>query len=92
MELFDFKYIENFLKKFLKNSCNKSKKVSYFSSINFEKFLFVCVYASSQSNHIVLSKTVKSKLAEMELSFPKGYSILNTYDSTKYINSELNRI
>ena len=52
----------------------------------------VVIYASSQVNHIVLAQQVKAKLMETESLLPKGYFMLNTYDSTEYISNELSRI
>ncbi len=65
---------------------------SSYYRINGMSTINVVIYASSQSNHIVLAQQVKKMLKDMESVLPKGYSLLNTYDSTEYIGEELDKI
>ena len=69
----------------------EQEPTSYYR-VNGMNVINMVIYASSQSNHIVLAQQVKAKLKEMESSLPKGYSMLNAYDSTEYISGELNKI
>ena len=69
----------------------EQEPTSYFR-INGMNVINLVIYASSQANHIVLSQQVRAKLEEMEPLLPKGYSMMNTYDSTEYISKELNKI
>ena len=64
---------------------------SYFR-INGMNTINMRIFASSQANHIVVAQSVKAKIAEMESSLPKGYSILKRDDTTEHINRELNKI
>jgi multidrug efflux pump subunit AcrB len=69
----------------------EQEPTSYYR-INGMNTVNLVIYASSQANHIVLAQQVKAKLAAMQPLLPKGYSTLNTYDSTEYISEELNKI
>jgi len=69
----------------------EQEPTSYYRINGMNKINLV-IYASSQANHIVLAQQVKAKLAELEPTLPKGYYIINTYDSTEYISGELNKI
>jgi multidrug efflux pump subunit AcrB len=69
----------------------EQEPTSYYRINGMNKINLV-IYASSGANHIVLAQQVKAKLAELEPLFPKGYSIINTYDSTEYISGELGKI
>ncbi|MDR1172614.1 MAG: efflux RND transporter permease subunit [Bacteroidales bacterium] len=69
----------------------EQEPTSYYR-INGMNTINLVIYASSQANHIVLAQQVKTKLAAMESLLPKGYSTLNTYDSTEYISGELNKM
>jgi multidrug efflux pump subunit AcrB len=69
----------------------EQEPTSYYR-INGMNTINLVIYASSQANHIVLAQQIKAKLATMESLIPKGYSMLNTYDSTEYISDELGKI
>ncbi len=69
----------------------EQEPTSYYR-INGMSTVNVVIYASSQANHIVLAQQVKKMIKETETLLPKGYSLLNTYDSTEYIGDELHKI
>ncbi len=69
----------------------EQEPTSYYR-INGMSTINLVMYASSQANHIVLAQEVKKKIKELEPSLPKGYVLINTYDSTEYIGEELDKI
>ncbi len=69
----------------------EQEPMSYYR-INGKNTINLVIYASSQANHIVLAQQVKDKIRQVNSLLPKGYTLLNTYDSTEYISDELNKI
>jgi len=69
----------------------EQEPTSYYR-INGMNRINLVIYASPQSNHIVLAQQIKAKISEILPELPKGYYITNTYDSTEYISQELNKI
>ncbi|MDR3094260.1 MAG: efflux RND transporter permease subunit, partial [Bacteroidales bacterium] len=69
----------------------EQEPTSYYR-INGKNTINIVIYASSQANHVVLAQNITSQLAKMESRLPKGYSLLNTYNSTEYISKELDKI
>ncbi|WP_026776317.1 efflux RND transporter permease subunit [Polaribacter sp. Hel_I_88] len=50
------------------------------------------IYANKNANTIVLVKRVSEKLQEIQTLLPNGYSIIETYNATEYLETELNKI
>jgi multidrug efflux pump subunit AcrB len=69
----------------------EQEPTSYYR-INGRNTVNIVIYASSQANHIVLAQQIDGKIKEMEFALPKGYHLLNTYNSTEYISEELDKI
>ncbi len=69
----------------------EQEPTSYYR-VNGRNTINIVIYASAQANHIVLAQQAKKTLRDMELSMPKGYYLVNTYDSTEYIADELDKI
>ncbi|MCL2074082.1 MAG: efflux RND transporter permease subunit [Marinilabiliaceae bacterium] len=63
-----------------------------FYRINGMNVINIVIYANSQVNHIFLANQLKAKIEQLELHLPKGYTLLNSYDSTEYISKELHKI
>ncbi|WP_369049352.1 efflux RND transporter permease subunit [Tenacibaculum sp. UWU-22] len=64
---------------------------SYFR-INGKNAITLSVYATKNANTIALAKEVTNKLQEVQQKLPKGYSIIETYNATEYLKTELNKI
>lgn len=65
---------------------------SGYSRINGLDILNLAVYASKDVNIVKLSSEVKAKMAQLELSFPKGFAAEINYDAAEHINKELRSI
>ena len=64
---------------------------SYFR-INGQSTINIIIFAASGENNLALSRMVKEKIEKLSASFPAGYKLLQSYDSTEYIRSELKNI
>jgi multidrug efflux pump subunit AcrB len=71
---------------------NTEREPASYYRINGMNTVNLVVYASSQANHIVLAQQVRDRIKYMEMLLPAGYVLMNTYDSTEYIDEELNKI
>lgn len=52
----------------------------------------LAIYATKNANTIVLSKTIDEALKNLDSKLPEHYSIVKTYDSTEYLQTELSKI
>ncbi len=60
--------------------------------INGKNAITLAVYATKNANTLTLAKKIDRKIQEIKKTLPKDYTILKVYDSTEYLNSELNKI
>ena len=60
--------------------------------VNSKNAITMSIYAFKNTNTILLSKEINEKIEEIKSLLPNGYEIINTYDSTKYLTKELNKI
>ena len=60
--------------------------------VNGKNAITLSVYATKNANTIVLAKEVATKLQEIAKQLPKEYSIIETYNATEYLETELNKI
>lgn len=60
--------------------------------VNGKNAITLAIYASKNANTIALAKKVTKKLKEFKEELPKEYSIVETYNSTKYLEAELTKI
>ncbi len=60
--------------------------------INGKNSITLNLFAVKNANTIVLAKDVDTKLHNIQLQLPQGYSISKTYDSTEYLKFELRKI
>lgn len=60
--------------------------------VNGKNAITLSVYASKNANTIVLAKQVKQRLTEIQILLPEGYEITEIYNSTEYLQKELNKI
>ncbi len=65
---------------------------SSYSRINGLDILSLSVYANKDVNIVKLSSEVKKRMAQLELSFPKGFAAEINYDAADHINKELRTI
>ncbi|MDD4032877.1 MAG: efflux RND transporter permease subunit, partial [Bacteroidales bacterium] len=72
-------------------SREESDPGSYFR-INGLNLVYISIQADEQANQLNLSKTVKYRLEELEKALPAGYHLIKSYDSTEYIQKELDKI
>lgn len=64
---------------------------SYFR-VNGKNAITLSVYATKNTNTIVLAKEVANKLQEIQQQLPNDYSIIETYNATEYLETELDKI
>ena len=64
---------------------------SYFR-VNSKNAITLSIYATKNANTIVLAKEVAKKLEEIQKLLPNGYSIIETYNATEYLETELKKI
>ncbi|WGH77076.1 efflux RND transporter permease subunit [Tenacibaculum tangerinum] len=64
---------------------------SYFR-VNGKNTITLSVFATKNANTIVLAKQVANKLQELQQQLPSNYSIIETYNATEYLETELNKI
>jgi multidrug efflux pump subunit AcrB len=60
--------------------------------VNGENAITLSIYANNNANTILLSKQVNRKIKELQKNFSSSYSIIQTYDATEYLETELNKI
>lgn len=64
---------------------------SYFR-VNGKNAITLSVYATKNTNTMVLAKEVANKLYEIRQQLPNDYSIIETYNATEYLEKELDKI
>ncbi len=69
----------------------EQEPTSYFR-INGLNTINLNVYAEKNVNNINTATDVKALMADLKLELPAGYSVLQTSDTTEFINEELNKI
>ncbi|MDD3322719.1 MAG: efflux RND transporter permease subunit [Paludibacter sp.] len=69
----------------------ESQPTSYYR-INGLNTIYLSVVADESVNQLNLGVAVKSKLAELQRSFPADFQVNPAYDATEYIQEELNKI
>ena len=69
----------------------EQQPTSYFR-INGLNTINLNVYAEKNVNNIKTATAVKAKMDELLYDLPQGYSVLMTYDATKFISGELEKI
>lgn len=69
----------------------EEKPQSYFR-INGLNSIYIYITADSGANQLTVGKQVKSKLSELQKALPADYELSIDYDSTEYINLELDKI
>ena len=60
--------------------------------INGLNSIYLTIQADESANQLKLAKAVKAEMAQVEEWLPPGYEIHVSYDSTKYISRELDKI
>jgi multidrug efflux pump subunit AcrB len=60
--------------------------------VNGKNAIMLSIYGSKNANTIILAKQVKQRLNEIHFQLPEGYEITETYNSTEYLQKELNKI
>ncbi|PKQ66534.1 hypothetical protein BZG01_10945 [Labilibaculum manganireducens] len=70
----------------------KEKEPNSYFRINGLNTINMVVYAEKTANQLDLADKVKAKIEDLKISLPAGYSILNSYDATKFIQKELGKI
>jgi multidrug efflux pump subunit AcrB len=70
----------------------QEQEQQYYYRVNGMNAITLSVYASKNTNTLVLAKRVTKKLQEIQKKLPKGYSIIETYNATEYLEAELSKI
>ena len=60
--------------------------------VNGKNSVTLSIYATKNANTILLAKKVNEKLQEIQTSLPNEYTIIETYNATEYLQTELNKI
>ncbi|WP_430410675.1 efflux RND transporter permease subunit [Kordia sp.] len=60
--------------------------------VNGKDAITLAMYATKNANTIALAKEVQTKLKTLEKQLPTDYEIVKTYDSTTYLQQELNKV
>lgn len=70
----------------------QEKDPTAFYRIDGKNAITMAFYATKDANTIALAKNVYNKLEELKARLPESYSIIKTYDSTEYLQTELDKI
>ena len=60
--------------------------------VNGKNAITLSIYATKNANTIVLAKQVEKKIHEITQQLPKDYSIIEAYNTTEFLETELNKI
>ena len=69
----------------------ESQPTGYYR-INGQNTVYMSITADEAANQLELGKVVKKRLEELQESLPENYSLRLSYDATKYIDEEMNKI
>jgi len=70
----------------------QEKHPTNYYRINGKNAITMAFYSTKDANTITLAKNVHEELQELKTSLPESYSIVKTYDSTEYLQTELDKI
>lgn len=70
----------------------KEKEPVRYFRINGLNSINLRINSANEANQIELAKLVKDKIGKIKENLPVGYSIIQTYDSSQFINNELEKI
>lgn len=70
----------------------REKEADEYFRINGQDAIHMVLYALPNSNAIALTKAVEKEIALIKKQLPNGYVLEESYNSTKYIEKELNTI
>ena len=79
------------LDKLIKVKHLEEEPQSYYR-INGLNSIYLYITAEESANQLKLSSEVKQKMAELQRKMPAGYEVHVSYDSTEYIQKELDKI
>lgn len=68
------------------------KEATAYYRVNGENTITLNFTAVKTANSLLLAKQIKAKIVELEPHLPHNYTIFKVYDSTTYLNKELNKI
>jgi len=70
----------------------QKQPVSTYHRINGKTAVSLSIYPVKSANTIVLRKEVDKIIHEQAQAFPAGFNLIKTYDSTEYLQNELDKI
>ncbi len=76
----------------LTNIKKVQQKITSYFRIDGQNSVNIVVFPKNGSNALQLAKTISKKIKQLKTSLPPQYKIENTFNSTKYIKGELEKI
>ncbi len=70
----------------------KESTPSFYYRVNGLNTVNITIYPEKGVNTIILCKKIKEKINNLSKKFPDNFSAILTYDASKYLNNELNKI
>lgn len=70
----------------------QEQEANSYYRVNGKNAITMSIYASKNANTIVLAKQVAKKLEEIKKNIPEEYRIVQTYNTTEYLQTELTKI
>lgn len=68
------------------------QEVQSYYRLNGKNAITLSIYATKNANTILLAKEVNTRIQEITKLLPKGYSVIQTYNATEYLEKELTKI
>lgn len=70
----------------------QEKQATSYYRVNGKNAITIAIYARKNTNTILLSNAIDTKIKDIERQLPKNFSVLKSYDSTNYLKTELDKI
>ncbi len=70
----------------------QSQEVQSYYRVNGKNAITLAIYPTKNANTIALSKDIGNKMQELKTNLSMEFQIAKTYDSTEYLNIELDKI
>ncbi len=68
------------------------QEVQQYYRVNGKNAVTLNIYAAKNANTITLAKKIEAQIQALEKELPQDLSILQTYNTTQYLSSELNKL
>jgi multidrug efflux pump subunit AcrB len=69
-----------------------TQEATSYYRVNGKNSITLSLFATKNANTIVLAKEVRKKLQEIKEQLPNNYSLVESYNATEYLQTELNKI